>query len=109
MTSTMMGKSFHTANDSARLNSFDSMLKAEFPTANITIQGSTGKARSSLVLEHWESGVTSVEPVVEMPAVFMQLRATNLSSISSNTCTVALTCYCGDRVCTASGGAFLTQ
>lgn len=111
LTSTIMGTSFFQANDSARLLSLNGVLQASFPSVNTTmsILGSQGKVRSSLVLEHWESGLTSVEPVVEMPAAFIKTSAINAKSVTSNTCQVPLTCYCGKRMCSDPAGQKLIQ
>jgi hypothetical protein len=59
-------------------------------------------------MEHWESGATDVEPMVEMPVAFIRMKATNSTPGRSNTCAFAQTCYCGARICVAGKG-FVTE
>lgn len=101
----IMGTAFSKANDSVRMNSLNGFLQASFASSNISILGSTGKARSSLVLEHWESGATSLEPVTEMPVAFIQTRPAS-GSFLNNTCLTPVDCFCGPRSCDASPGVY---
>jgi len=109
-TSSLSGDAFTKTSDVNRLSSLKEYAKATFrvPAASVSFPGSAGRLLSSLVMEHWESGVTNVEPMVEMPVGFIKMRATNFTPGRLNTCAFAQTCFCGARICVAGTG-FVTE
>jgi hypothetical protein len=102
-TPVVSGNTFWKANDTTRLSSVNTYVKATFPSSlSINMLGSTGSLLSSLVLEHWESGATNVEAVVKMPVAEVKLKNVSAVASTSNTCIMQSICYCGNRLCTVT-------
>jgi hypothetical protein len=103
----LTGHMFTSLNDSARETSVRSYMNEAFTNASFKFEEGKARHLSSLVLEHWESGVTDVEPVVEMPGMLIgQNQASVDLATSANTAYLRTTCYCGQRVCTNAEGVY---
>jgi hypothetical protein len=104
-TITLSGDAFSLLNDTSRMISIENYVEAQFPSAaSKAFQGVSGRSLSSRVLEHWESGLTNVEPVVEMPSVMIKLDSNASAASSSNTHQMNTQCYCGPRICSQPTG-----
>jgi len=101
VTLTFAGK--HAANlpISNLLEGAEAFLRLEFPGRTVAVNTSTASTRNlrSLVLEHWESGTTDVEPLTELSQALKVLNAHTTSDTTSTTGDVHVLCDCGPRKC----------
>jgi len=96
----LAGQSFEGVADDDRSTVWRNHILSSIPNVNSSFTVTSSRRTSSLVLEHWESGVTNVEPVVEMPWTVVQIGSPSVEPNSYNTCDYTTSCYCGLRVCT---------
>mmetsp|Transcript_55098 Transcript_55098/g.100973 ORF Transcript_55098/g.100973 Transcript_55098/m.100973 type:complete len:1339 (-) Transcript_55098:87-4103(-) len=90
----MVGQAFVSLSSTIQLDTWKTYLKGLFQNGEVTESGTTISRLPSLVLEHWKSGKTDVEPQVQMPTV--NIRTTKTTGQS---CTYHTTCFCGSRKC----------
>jgi len=96
------GQSFAALTDGGRAGLLDAYLRDEFGRVGAPEFDTSQSAihLPSLVLEHWESGVTDIEPLLSMPPV----RIRNTQTEATAVCTETAVCHCGVRVCNAPDG-----
>lgn len=92
-----------TAMSAADQNSvLSSFVASEWQTlTRANSAGASSTALAALVLEHWASGATAIDTMIQMPNVTMN--PTQPSNASSQ-CSVQVICYCGQGMCSAPNG-----
>jgi hypothetical protein len=97
LNASIAGSSFVGAGDDDRKASLQKFIQIVngIPADKIAWKGSKGSLSPSLVLEHWDSGKTDIEPVVQMPEAVITLNST----AGNKSCPWHINCYCGQRLC----------
>lgn len=109
VSTTVSGQSFLDANETTRLSAVNDYLKKLIPSSvSMIFDGEKATPLSSLVQEHWESGLTNVEPVLQMPVAHVKASSKSDAPTSANTCSYRTACYCGSRVCETPNGVITT-
>jgi len=84
-------------------SALETYIRAEWPSTSTVqmVASSESRQLSSLVLEHWESGRTDVEPFVEFQSALAKMSA---GVVAASGCAEEVICHCGDRVCERPSG-----
>eukprot|EP00929_Paragymnodinium_shiwhaense_P120132 TRINITY_DN92016_c0_g1_i1.p1 TRINITY_DN92016_c0_g1~~TRINITY_DN92016_c0_g1_i1.p1 ORF type:complete len:1327 (+),score=262.28 TRINITY_DN92016_c0_g1_i1:133-4113(+) len=103
---TASGPGLAGVGDAELSKAFKEYVLAEWPNTlgAETLSESKSRQLTSLVLEHWESGVTHIEPLVQLPALRLTQQAfPDLVTIPQH-CVDYAVCFCGERTCQAPVG-----
>jgi len=95
----MSGASVAALSDADRLAVMEDYMRKEWgnlQTGTFSASSTASQQLPSLVLEHWESGVTDVEPLLALPSMKLQ-GTTSLGG----PCSEQVICHCGPRTCQA--------